>query len=91
MRTAKNILIHELIGLECKVIASPNKYNIGIKGRIIDETKNLLFIETKRGIKKIPKKGSIFRLKLEKEVVEILGDDILARPEDRIKKSINDW
>ncbi|MEM7816365.1 MAG: ribonuclease P protein subunit [Candidatus Aenigmatarchaeota archaeon] len=88
MRTPRNILLHELIGLECKVVGSKNKNHLGIKGRIVDETKNLIILETKKGIKKISKKGAIFRLKLESSIVEILGDDILARPEDRIKRSI---
>ncbi|MEM5812791.1 MAG: ribonuclease P protein subunit [Candidatus Aenigmatarchaeota archaeon] len=91
MRTPKNILLHELIGLECKVVGSKNKNHLGIKGRIIDETKNLIILETKKGIKKIAKKGAIFRLKLEDQVVEIYGDDILLRPEDRIKRSIKGW
>lgn len=91
MRTPKNILLHELIGLECKVVGSNNKNNLGIKGRIIDETKNLIILETKKGVKKIPKKGSIFVLKLDNSIVEILGDDILARPEDRIKRKIKGW
>lgn len=91
MRTPKNILLHEFIGLECKVIASRNKNHLGIKGRIIDETKNLIIIETKKGIKKISKKGAIFRLKLDNCVVEIHGDDIIARPEDRLKRRIKNW
>lgn len=91
MRTPRNILLHELIGLECKVVGSKNKNHLGIKGRIVDETKNLIILETKKGIKKISKKGAIFRLKLESSIVEILGDDILARPEDRIKRSIKGY
>ncbi|MBU5678572.1 MAG: ribonuclease P protein subunit [Candidatus Aenigmarchaeota archaeon] len=91
MRNPRNILLHELIGLECKVIGSKNKNHLGIKGRIIDETKNLIILETKKGIKKISKKGAIFRLKLENGIVEILGNDILARPEDRIKRRIKEW
>jgi len=91
MRTPKNILRHELIGLWCKVVNASNKSQIGIEGKIVDETQKTIVLETKNGLKRIQKKGSTFRLKLDKCWVEILGDDILARPEDRIKKKFKKW
>lgn len=39
----------ELIGAEIKVIGSENRFNIGICGKVIDETKNMLIIRTKTG------------------------------------------
>jgi ribonuclease P protein subunit POP4 len=42
----KDIVKIELIGLNVKIIDAKNKSLIGITGKIIDETKNLLFIET---------------------------------------------
>lgn len=81
MRTAKNIKKHELIGLCCEVLYSTNKNQEGIKGVVEDETKNMLCIEGK----KIQKKNAKFLFKLEKDVV-INGEDIMFRPEDRIKK-----
>ncbi|MCD6381369.1 MAG: ribonuclease P protein subunit [Candidatus Aenigmarchaeota archaeon] len=91
MRTPKNILRHELIGLECKVVNAKNKSQIGLHGRIVDETKKTIVLETKKGMKRVFKAGSIFHIKLGRLWVEILGDDILARPEDRIKKKIRVW
>jgi len=44
--TPQNIIHHELIGLDTKVVDSTNRSLIGIEGRIVDETKNLLTIET---------------------------------------------
>ncbi len=46
----------ELIGLNIEVIKSNNKANIGIKGKIIDETKNMIIIKNEKGIKKLIKK-----------------------------------
>lgn len=88
----EDVPLHELIGLECKVVSSPNKYQIGLCGKIIDETKNLLILENERNeIKKIEKKGRVFRLKFADKIIEILGDDIIGRSENRIKKKYKKW
>lgn len=91
VRNAKNILRHELIGLECEVVKSRNPYNVGIKGKIIDETMKTLVIRSGEKEKKILKAGSVFRLLLGKQKVDVTGDYIVARPEDRIKKKFQKW
>ena len=45
----------ELIGLSIEVISSKNRTLVGLKGKVIDETKNMFTIETQKGIKKIMK------------------------------------
>ena len=87
MRNPSNILRHELIGLDCLVLKSQNKVQEGIEGRIVDETMKTLVI----GGKGVQKKGSVFRVKLQGKNVDIEGDYIVARPEDRIKKTIRKW
>ncbi|MCD6576347.1 MAG: ribonuclease P protein component 1 [Nanoarchaeota archaeon] len=88
MITPKNLIKHELIGLEAEVVKSKNKSLIGLKGKIVDETKNMLTIETKKGEKKIIKKECTLRIKLNKEIVEVDGALLVGRPEKRIKKTI---
>ena len=57
-----------------------------IAGKIIDETKNSFLIETKSNIKKrLLKQNTIFELRLASGNVDIEGNSILMRPEDRIK------
>jgi ribonuclease P protein subunit POP4 len=87
MREAKNILQHELIGLECTVVAAKNRASIGIHGTIEDETMKTLVI----GGKTVFKKGTVFRVMLGKKTLEVEGDYLVARPEDRIKKKIKRW
>ena len=87
MRNPSNILRHELIGLECKITASKNKSQIGIEGKIVDETLKSIVIDGK----KILKKDTTFMLKLGGKNVHIDGNFIIARPEDRIKKKIRKW
>ncbi len=91
MRTAKNILLHELIGLHCEIVDAENKSQIGLHGRIIDETMKTVTIEENGRRKTIPKKGSKFRLALNNQKIDIMGDYIIARPEDRVKKKIKKW
>lgn len=87
MRTMRNILRHELIGLHCEVISSKNKSHVGIKGKIIDETMKTIVINGKR----VPKQNTTFRIKLNEKKINIDGNHLLSRPEDRIKKKIRKW
>jgi ribonuclease P protein subunit POP4 len=68
----------ELIGLDAEVIQSTNKALVGIKGKIIDETKNMLLI----GNKKITKSQVI--LKIKDQLID--GKTLVGRSEDRLKK-----
>ncbi|MEA3430976.1 MAG: ribonuclease P protein subunit [Nanoarchaeota archaeon] len=81
----KNILKHELIGLGAKVIGSTNKADIGIKGIIIDETKNTITILEKDEKKKLIKKNIILEIEYEGKKIHVEGKLIAKRPEDRIK------
>lgn len=84
----KNIAKHELIGLNAKIIASSCRSLIGLEGRIIDESKQMIVLETERGIKKVPKETSVFFLILPNgKGVKLEGRKILGRPEDRIKRA----
>ncbi|MCD6590423.1 MAG: ribonuclease P protein component 1 [Candidatus Aenigmarchaeota archaeon] len=92
MITPENIVRHELIGLEAKIIDSRNKKNIGISGKVIDETRNTLVIEKPNGrIVKLIKEENIFLFKIDKLWVKVEGKLLVARPEDRIKKKFKKW
>lgn len=85
--TKKNVLRHELIGLEARVVNSSDPNLIGISGTIIDETRNMLVIEQMERPKMVPKANSIFRITLPSgEEVEVEGAKLVARPEERVKK-----
>jgi len=85
-RTPKNLIYHELIGLEVQVLHHLSENYIGLNGIVIDETKNSLLILTSKGVKRILKKGGKFLFKLSDKVYALInGEDILARPEERVK------
>ena len=90
MRTFKNILRHEIIGLDCQVVKALNKSQIGIKGKIVDETMKTVVIKNS-GLKRIQKKGTTFRIQTAEKRIDVCGDYIVSRPEDRIKKKIKKW
>jgi len=81
----KDIIKYELIGLKAKVIASKNKSNIGIEGKIIDETKSTIMIEKGEKQKRLFKNNIIIDVKFNKRVVRIDGKLLAGRPKERVK------
>lgn len=70
-----------------EIIDAKNKSLIGIKGKIIDETKNIIFVETKdKGIKKIIKNQVKILIEYQNKKYQINGEILASRPEERIKK-----
>lgn len=85
--TKRNVLKHELIGLEARVVNSSDQNLIGTYGTIIDETKDMLVINQAGKPKIVQKATSTFRVSLPSgEEVDVDGAKLVARPEDRIKK-----
>lgn len=71
----------EWTGKHCKVMSSKNLSHNGVEGTIVDETKNVIVIQTTKGDKKVPKHGTTFSI----EGNDVNGDEVLASPEERIK------
>jgi ribonuclease P protein subunit POP4 len=84
----RNIVLHELIGLYAEVIDSEDSSQIGIEGRVIDETKNLLFLKHCSETKRIVKKISKFRFSVGSERFIVDGEEINFRAYERIEKAL---
>ncbi len=84
MITAENITSHELIGLAVKIIESSNPQIVGLNGQIIDETKSMFTLNTKNGIKSIPKAKNSWRFTVNGSPVIVNGSNIQKRPFDRV-------
>ncbi len=84
--TPGNFTKHELIGLGVEVVKSTDPGKIGIKGTVTGESKQVLVIHTGTAEKKIPKKECTFRFALGKEKIDVRGEKLVGRPEERIKK-----
>ena len=70
-----------IIGRKIKVINSKNKSNEGIHGMVLDETRNMVIVETSLGKKMIIKSENQFDLNGN----IIAGTSLIGRPEDRVK------
>jgi len=87
--TPENIHRHELIGLKIEIIQSTDKQMMGINGLVVDETKNLLTIDSSKTDSnrvRIPKKDCVFRFSLPSgEQVDVDGRLLKLKPENRLK------
>lgn len=84
----KNIIYHEIIGLNVCILKHLDPNLEGKCGKVYYETKNTLVLETDKGKKTVMKKGAIFEFLIENEKITVLGDDLIGRPEDRVKNLI---
>lgn len=79
------ILRHELIGLNAKVIESKNQANVAIQGKIGDETKNTITIIQGNKKKRLMKKNVVLEITFKNKRFHVDGKLLAKRPEDRIK------
>ena len=79
----------ELIGLNAKVVKSTNPSYVDIKGTVIDETRNTLIIHHSNEDAVVVKNTSVFHFTTaDGTIVEVDGNIITGRPEDRVKKHL---
>lgn len=89
MKISSAILQQAFIGLHAKVVRSLNPQYVGIKGAVIDETRNTLILHNGSEEKTIVKNVSVFHFTLpDGTIVEIDGKSISGRPEDRVKRRV---
>ncbi len=84
----KNIVRAELIGKTVKVHDAKNPSIKDMEGKIVDETKHTLKIQTKNGTKTIMKNQVVLDIKHDKHTIRIQGEKITGRSEERIKKKV---
>jgi ribonuclease P protein subunit POP4 len=89
MRITPNIISGEFIGTESEISDSRHKGYVGLKGEIINETKNTFTLIQNGKAKSIVKDQAVFNFKFsDGAIVEIEGRLLVGRSEDRLKKSI---
>ena len=76
-------LKRELAGLELEVVKAANQDLVGIHGKVLDETKHTLIVETDKGRKRLLKEQITFIVKIDNRRIEIDGKKINKNPEKR--------
>ncbi|NYT04124.1 MAG: ribonuclease P protein subunit [Candidatus Methanofastidiosa archaeon] len=71
-----------LLGKKVEVIQSSNRYEVGIKGLVIEDTKNTIKIRTENGVKMLLKNNIILMVNDKK----IDGNLLIGKEEERIKR-----
>jgi len=71
-----------LLGKQVEVIQSSNRYEVGIKGLVIEDTKNTIKVRTKNGVKILIKNSIILTINDKK----IDGNLLIWKEEERIKR-----
>ncbi len=92
--TPYKLVFHELIGLQVESIEAKNPTLKEIRGKVVDETRNMIIIQTKEGNEKmVQKKGVSFVFQIPAHLsgehadmyVKVNGNLLLSQPENRTK------
>ncbi|WP_406658119.1 ribonuclease P protein component 1 [Methanolobus sp. ZRKC2] len=92
--TPSKLIFHELIGLVVEVVEATNPTLSNIRGKVVDETKNMIIVQTEAGLEKmVPKMGTTFVFRIPAQIsgkhaerhVKIEGNLLLSQPENRTK------
>jgi ribonuclease P protein subunit POP4 len=87
MITGENILAHEIIGLNAKIVESSDPTIKGLEGTIVFETKNTISIRSGDRIRQIAKSAAkTIEIHAQTGACFISGPTLIARPEDRISR-----
>ncbi len=78
----KTLYPHELIGQEIEIINSTNESLIGIKGRVVNETKATLQVQEGDRVRMVIKSIVVMKL-ADGQIIE--GKEIEGRGEERLK------
>lgn len=85
----KNTFPNDILGKNIKIVSCSNKFNINKSGKIVNETKNMIYIQnnTKDQLKKISKKEiDLYKVNLFGKDYFINGKTLSGRPEEKIAK-----
>jgi ribonuclease P protein subunit POP4 len=89
VKVTPDIIRYELIGTHAKVARSPHGNYVGLKGRVVDETKNTFLLRCRNEMKRVIKENAVFHFRFEDgTVVEVDGALLVGQPEGRLKKTI---
>jgi len=84
MITRDNITMHELIGMNTEISNSSNPHIVGLKGKIVDETKSMITLSTAKGMKSISNSNNEWKFTVDGKEIIVNGSRIAKRSSDRL-------
>ena len=85
-RTSQNLVFHELIGLECRILHSTDPTQTGLQGKVTGETRNTITLKTNSKEATLQKRNLTLEFDLQATTVRLDGRSLQGRPEDRLSK-----
>ncbi len=87
-RRRNNIIYHEILGLPVRIVSSLDPGVEGLEGIVVNETMKTITIRSGEREVMTFKIGTRYRFKIPEtgENIEIDGDMLFGRPEDRVRK-----
>jgi len=85
--TPETLPRHELVGLDCEVVAASNPDAVGICGTVVMETTQMLTIEGADRVWHVPKDSATFSFAVDGQRVRVDGDRLVARPARRTENT----
>jgi ribonuclease P protein subunit POP4 len=82
--TRDNIASHELVGLQAEIVDSGNKQIVGMFGKVVDETKFMFILDTKKGLKRFPKESANWKFFFNNDAVILDGAKLTKRSYERM-------
>jgi RNase P/RNase MRP subunit p29 len=87
---SKEFPLIDILGKKIEILSCSNRYNINKVGKIVNETKNMIYLlseEKNAEIKRISKKEiDLYKVILPSGDYFINGKTLLGRPEEKISK-----
>lgn len=87
MLRAKPII--SLVGCKCVIVRKSDGVRQSLL--IVGESANTVLARSKRGLKRIPKRGHVFEVFTEEGLLIADGDLLVGRPAQRIKRVRRGW
>lgn len=84
-RARSNLTAHELVGLSAVVRESSDPTQRGLSGTIVDETRNMITIETSDREVHVQKRGTVLEVAIDGGV-RLDCNELMFKPEDRTKR-----
>jgi len=86
--TPETLPRHELVGLDCEVVAASNPDVVGIGGSVVVETTQTLAVEGADRVWHVPKADATFAFDLPSgETVRVEGGRLVSRPARRTENT----